>query len=55
LWNPALPGPWIQPRVDADTWLIPTRTRMPCARACSSVSPAAPTSGSVKVTRLSPR
>ena len=49
--NPSLPALWIQPRADCGTWLTLVRTVSPASRACRSVSPTAPISGSVKVTR----
>ena len=49
--SPSLPGPWIQPREVTDAFWMPVRTLIPFLRACSSVIPAAPTSGSVNVTR----
>ena len=54
LMNPSLPGPWIQPRVFDEICWAPTRTVSPSSRACCSVSPTRPTSGSVKVAQASP-
>ena len=53
--RPSLPGPWIQPRVEDEVRLEPTRIFSPCSRAWCSVRPAEPISGSVKVTRGSAR
>src|SRR6266702_4209142 len=51
LMSPSLPALWIQPRADDGTCVMPVRTVRPCSRACASVSPTEPLSGSVKVTR----
>ena len=48
---PSPPGPVIQPRVDPASGARPTATSSPASRACCSVRPTEPTSGSVKVTR----
>ena len=50
LMNPSLPALWIHPRAELGTWVRPVRTRSPAARACSSVRPTLPISGSVNVT-----
>ncbi len=50
LMKPSLPALWIHPRAELGTWVGPVRTRSPAARACSSVRPTLPTSGSVNVT-----
>jgi len=55
LMNPSLPGPWIQPRAEDGIGDTAVRTMSPLARACASVRPTAPISGSVKVTRGSAR
>ena len=48
---PWLPALWIQPRAEDGTCASPTPTRRPASRACASVSPTEPISGSVNVTR----
>ena len=52
LMTPSLPLLWIQPRLEDGTCAVPHATRIPASRACFSVMPTDPTSGSVNVTRL---
>ena len=49
--KPALPSLWIHPRAEDRRSAVPVRTATPFERACASVGPTAPISGSVNVTR----
>src|SRR6516165_1414528 len=51
LMKPSLPALWIQPRADLGIGYTLVRTLSPRSLAWASVSPTAPTSGSVNVTR----
>src|SRR5205823_4904747 len=55
LMKPSLPALWIQPRAEVIRSVYPVRTGTPRSRALASVSPTAPISGSVNVTRGSAR